>query len=580
MKYWCSNMWADSFDHEGLLFFCQKLQEMLFHFSDDIHRAPVHNTCTLANEFLSTYREVVSGKVKSYQLKAIFDELCHSFTQDLILKNNLTEEYMTEVHKRMKGCKEEDYFDIVNYVYRTIKNKYYAWIVEYLREHIPEKTNKKEIEFGVRCWVSDIIMRGYSGEFIYGFLESSIINQKVESIDILDAFFGRFDFKKKEYKVYFNVTDIVAKYADMLKVRLGLTFEDDGNFGLIKQLKRCRLCYLEVSALDHYMAAGRAYNSLNIFLKYYRLLSDKRTYMLNRMGYVFEIDTAQIYSLPVIPTGLKAIEIRETEFVVDTLDEIVLGLQDRNAKGVDDLNKAIDLHNNALRQQQPKDSLTNLWSVLEVLCPKREPESQLKTITRLIMPVLQKDYFHGVLYSIFKDLNHNLKSKDFVELFEAIGKEEPLRSVAEFCLLPQYEKLRETYFEKMSKFPLLRHKIYSLYQLRNDRTKLYELSKGYAQRVEWHLYRLYRARNAIVHAGGSYPRIQLLSEHLHSYVDGVIYELAYKLSQDNHLSDVNSIFMDTQLLVDSLNGYFKEAGAITATDIERLQQEYFVKIEV
>ena len=45
MKYWCPNDWSDSFDHEGLLFFIQKMQEMLFHFSDDIHRAPIEISC-------------------------------------------------------------------------------------------------------------------------------------------------------------------------------------------------------------------------------------------------------------------------------------------------------------------------------------------------------------------------------------------------------------------------------------------------------------------------------------------------------------------------------------------------------
>lgn len=91
------------------------------------------------------------------------------------------------------------------------------------------------------------------------------------------------------------------------------------------------------------------------------------------------------------------------------------------------------------------------------------------------------------------------------------------------------------------------------------------------------MYRLYRARNAIVHAGEAYPRIQVLSEHLHSYVDSVMNEVAFKLSGNNLLSDISSIFVDTRLLIDSKKDYFKDAGGITADDIAFLLREYFIE---
>ena len=55
--------------------------------------------------------------------------------------------------------------------------------------------------------------------------------------------------------------------------------------------------------------------------------------------------------------------------------------------------------------------------------------------------------------------------------------------------------------------------IYNLYEQRENREKLWHLSEKYCQRIEWHLYRLYRLRNAIVHAGESHKRIQMLGEH-------------------------------------------------------------------
>ena len=73
-------------ENDGILFFVQRLQEMLFHYSDDIVRAPVHNTQTLINEYISVERDVIKGKVKQYQLDEIIHELKDSLLTDRILK--------------------------------------------------------------------------------------------------------------------------------------------------------------------------------------------------------------------------------------------------------------------------------------------------------------------------------------------------------------------------------------------------------------------------------------------------------------------------------------------------------------
>ena len=42
--------WDEKFD--GVLYFIQRLEEMLFHYSDDIVKAPIHNTATLILEYI------------------------------------------------------------------------------------------------------------------------------------------------------------------------------------------------------------------------------------------------------------------------------------------------------------------------------------------------------------------------------------------------------------------------------------------------------------------------------------------------------------------------------------------------
>lgn len=68
MKY-ITQDWTSTKD--GYLFFVQRLQEMLFHYSDDIVKAPVHNTQTLLEEYVDTEKDVVKGSIKQYQLDII-----------------------------------------------------------------------------------------------------------------------------------------------------------------------------------------------------------------------------------------------------------------------------------------------------------------------------------------------------------------------------------------------------------------------------------------------------------------------------------------------------------------------------
>lgn len=575
MKCWVPNNWDESFDHEGLLFFVQRVQEMLFHFSDDINRAPVHNTLTLIHEFQHTYKEVLSGEVKSYQLHPIFKEIEYSLSNDKIIRDNLDDNFIEGILTQMRSFSEETSHNLVDYIYKIIEPYYLTWIITYLRKHIPCGNHKKEIEYGARCWISQIIMNGYSGEFIYNYIEDFFIDSSINSLDDLALFFDRFDFEKRNYKVYMQVSDSISTYADMLTARLSLQFEDDGHFSLIKQRRHYSICYFEISALDYYIAVVRARQKIDTFFRYFRFLSNKRAYFLYKFGAVWDFDTQQLHFLPIIPTGLKAIEIPKNEISFDLIDSIILGVQQHRTNGMDRLIRAIELHNSALRQQLPKDGFTNLWSTLEVLSPKNM-DSKLDAVLYSVLPILQNDYFTVVFSSIYEGLLENLTTHDFETLMSTVEAQTELEKVAAFCLLPEYSDLREDYFGKMTDLPLLRHKIFCLLELRDKKKKLFSLSKKYRTRVEWHLYRLYRARNLIVHAGTTPPRIQVLGEHLHSYVDSITNEIAFKLASSYNLSTINSILVDVNLLIKYKEDYFSLDGQMTADDIRILFKQYFV----
>ena len=162
-------------------------------------------------------------------------------------------------------------------------------------------------------------------------------------------------------------------------------------------------------------------------------------------------------------------------------------------------------------------------------------KSKIESVTDNIVSILQNDYFECIFSNILDDLKNNLGNRKVSLLLKDITEfDKEICKIAGFIFLEKYEKYREDYFaNELKYYPNIRYKIYNLYEQRENREKLWHLSEKYCQRIEWHLYRLYRLRNAIVHAGESHKRIQMLGEHLHIYVDRVILELSVTLATSN-----------------------------------------------
>lgn len=66
----------------------------------------------------------------------------------------------------------------------------------------------------------------------------------------------------------------------------------------------------------------------------------------------------------------------------------------------------------------------------------------------------------------------------------------------------------------------------------------------FTRRVTWHLIRLYRTRNSIIHSGETPNHLKSLGEHLHSYVDVCIWEIMVSLTSGKHLCNIDNVLID------------------------------------
>ena len=124
-----------------------------------------------------------------------------------------------------------------------------------------------------------------------------------------------------------------------------------------------------------------------------------------------------------------------------------------------------------------------------------------------------------------KNLKDNLRKEDYEYILseiKAAGCEK--RKIFQLIFLEQYKDLRTEVLTKLANYPVLRSRLCLLSSM-NTTKKLNAMICAYVQRVKWHIYRMYRTRNAIVHSGEVPRNLKYLGEHLHSYLGSVVQTL-------------------------------------------------------
>lgn len=566
MKYLTQN-WDKKYD--GVLYFLQRLQEMLFHYSDDIVKVPIHNTATLIIEYIEIDNDTT---IENNHKDFIAAELIQSINTDEIVKEKIGTEFIKLITKSIKQNQRET----VYYLREKIGlADYYRWCVDYIKKNICEAKNKNEICSGLHKWVASIMSAGYSSTYVYRFLQSMFKNDVEDPLNASSILLEHFSFHKEKYRVYFLFMSNLENYKELLSKRLEIDFVDDGKFSkLNKKDNKAFVGFVDIDAIDPYSAVEIAYGKINIFISFYRVISNRKKVLLGKNSFVRNTNIEEEIYIPVISDGYKTIEVEPQMDLRKAIDSAVLGCQDKI--GYEKLKKIITLHNMALNQIDYDDGFVNLWSIMEVASCDSTGKSKIDKVIQSVLPILQNDYFKKYFQAINNDLRQSLPREEYRNTIDTITEDGSNEfKIACLALLKKYKNERESLFLKLGRYPNIRQRIYKMYCLKDDKSAIFKLSEDYAQRIKWHIYRLYRVRNGIVHAGEQDRNVRTLGEHLHIYCDGIIHEMITKLASDYSLLTIQDVLMDTRLLMESKKALFSQVGGVEVQDVRNLFFNYF-----
>lgn len=551
--------WNDNYQLDGMMYFAQRIIEMLSFNTIDIFRVPLMNTSSLITEYLT----VCHGVSPEYHSEQVFEEFKSSFINDIVLNHALGENRIKRIIDRLnrEPNKREE---IMEYLRHLISPKYLCWTKDFILTVVPQNKDKRKIERSIRCLLPELLNCGYSRDEIYHYTKQVFWSETDDPSKLLSYFLDHYDLKKHSFTVYFAIEAELNEYTSIFEKYLDACFEDDGYFNRLDLKPGFIAGKIEkVVAIDAGKAALQVYSDITYFISYYSFLFDNTKNLLQSATYVVNEETLDARR---IIANHRRINLYPLKLDSNTCGEItercVVSLASKAQCAVRTTDKIINLHNSAISNNGLENSLLNFWSILEIICVRDSHKSKITQVIDAAVPILQRDYLRKYITDIADNLQLIL-DQDALDpyLLQIEQAEDYEEKIACLILLPEYSSLLDGITDEMARYPVIRSRMLTLHDNYKKRNELYALAEEYGKRVRWHLARIYRARNQITHSGTKPKYLKDLGEHLHSYVDSLTYEVIYKLAIGN-LCNLSNVLTDCSLLIEEEKEYMKEAKEI------------------
>lgn len=563
--------WAAGYSHDGMLYLAQRIEEMLMYYTSHLYKVPVYNAYLLLEEYAQTFGLVENGSVNQAHLSLILEELCHQLNSDYVIREHYSDDDISYIIGHLKGITGEKQKQFIHYLWHTM-SQYPEWCKEELRKVTSSEKEKKKIEKVLRSFIPSLIGIGYSPRFIYRHCKKTFSSEKICCFDDIDKFLDRFDWKQRDYTVYFAADKSVLTFKKTLENRLGISFERDKISSQVQCADHEIPLHIVVKDLDSDSAAERAFHQFNLFARYYMFLGNRSEEWCGDKAIVRD-SNEHICTPPFKPIGFRYSQDYDRKTLGINSEYIITSLvENAERKDFFKVDKIIRTHNIALNSPDISNGFLNLWSVLEIIGVSYHEESKIKEIMNAVVPILKRNYACRIIEELHDYLKANLTEEDYESLLNEV-KEEGSEEIKIGCLvmLAEYEDTRKKVYSLLGNYPLIRSRISQLYNdIFSDKNKMLNELDRYEQRLRWHLQRLYRTRNAIIHSGEASPNLKFLGEHLHDYVDEIVFEIVDKITSNSSLCSIDNVIIDSQTFMDKIYRDYKNGGTFSEDDVRSL----------
>lgn len=528
---------------ENIIFAIQRLDELLFLYTKDSYKAPIYNVKALLQEYIDVYQKAKAGIIDDKNLEPIGEELLWSLQNDeeayVLIGNNTCKAFIN----RYSQLNIDERFNVIKLLYYKIDKKEYLESIKKSLIKALKGKEKSKIDEKLIALIVALKNIGYESRYIYKLLYMDLVRPKSICFEDFEAFLKEFDCKQKKYAL------IVVQEREILECCIKLSrIVDDVKITRIKRNNYPEeLCQLEdnemavsikyIETYDEYAAVEKTKNLIKTFEQFYLFYRNEA--QTKTQIYIKLDDSYQV--LRSDERGIRKSVKKDSRS--DSLEKAksMLDISTRTMSLFYHLNRVLDIHNTALEVASPQSALLSLWSILELLLEENKTgnASRINQIEKMLIPFLKYNYIKGFVLSFKEDLER-WNERRYIYIIENIKEGASfMEKLYVFLAMDRYEALRKEIKAELDCFPLLRYRMYSLEKMLSSWDNINKCIELHEKKVKWHIKRIYRMRNVIIHDGGNSKYVDCLVENLHHYIDELCEGICLVLEQQKRFALIN-----------------------------------------
>ena len=528
--------WVTESRYGTILYFAQIAEEMFWHGARDSYRPPSLDSYHRSVELSKIYSELkdaglIDGTTGtgSQIILPMFDEFLSFLSRDLTIKRHYSE--MLEIVSHHLGDKQAGVFPKIRAVRlfeRTISPLYLRRCRDEIEGYAGNEKPKDKAAFRILVanYFSYLLNVGHTPEYIYFNTQRHFFDRDLQESPRreLQNFFKCFPGRQNEYRVFVGVSREMHAALDGIEgVNPRPALPSSARLrhaALLNEWKNT----IELSPI-HAMDLPGAWLECDRSLGLTRALAYTGKPAADLSWHPIMVVTSEDHEAGSEfgePTSPLRQRYRGNPSAADKLvgdrraiiSRKILTDADRNR-----LLNAIVGYADAFHSESPASQLVSLWSSLEGLLPS--PPSDVNRIGSFVRDVAtgqQRTYLENQFNWLYVDLRKIYREtlsdvlKDISEYQTGVGK-----LFAALCFR-HYDPIRKRLGILCAHNPLATQRMFELHTAAKNCGTLFELVQSHLERVQWHLFRIYRERNRIVHRANPSENVSALILNLNEYI--------------------------------------------------------------
>lgn len=584
MKFRSLHKWMLSETISGLLFFAQRMDELLFDYSLDSHKPASLNPPFLCIEALKLIDDIDSELIDSANLVHVLDELCWSIQNDKVSKSLLDVplEHYVLAHDAPLSQKRLR----LEVLSKTLDPNRYLTTCHVLLKRAIEENKKKDIDSYARTLVTCLINIGVSKAFLYRktkeffFLGDTPVISKTDDID---QFFVEIEPTVHDFDVYLLVSkdirtvekSIKAFRIDILDSLPAPLIEYANTHDFTPSADETFVHLRDIQSFDAFSARAVAERRIDTLKDLFTLFFHRNELQWKSTTLISQCcnEVPAIISAPKSSME-KAFDMNPTH-ASKRLNWMLSNLALKFGGSFAKFNRIVDLHGICVTNEVPENQLLNIWISIETLVPSHSGKNKVANIISSLDPFLRLTYIRRLIDRALSDLlfwNPSVTRK-FLRQVPNTGSSKAAIRLLHLLALDSNLTLRTDLYALLKDFHLLRFRLFTLSESLGSPDSVRKLLDTHSKKVSWQLRRVYRTRNLLVHAGRTPSYLATLIENGHDYLDLVLNEVMERSCGDYKVETLEQTFELQKLLLERFEKGLADLNSFDESNIHLLYQD-------